>query len=62
LLGVGGGDGALVGGLGDQIELVAGEGDDDVLVCLALELLDPCFRLIKRCLRALADIPFKCLR
>ena len=50
LLGVGGGDGALVRVLGDQVELVAGESDDDVLVCLALELLDPCFRLIKRCL------------
>lgn len=50
LLGVGGGDGALVRVLGDQVELVAGEGDDDVLVCLALELLDPCFRLIEGCL------------
>ena len=62
LLGVGGGDGALVRGLGDQIELVAGEGDDDVLVCLALELLNPCFRLIKRCLRLLAASPFRCLK
>lgn len=48
LLGVGGGDGALVWRLGDQIQLVAGEGDDDVLVSLALELLDPGFRLIER--------------
>lgn len=47
LLGVGGGNGALVGRLGNQIELVAGKGDDDVLVGLALELLDPCFRLIE---------------
>src|SRR5690242_8027084 len=50
LLGVGGGDGAFVGALGDQIELVAGKSDDDVLVCLALELLYPRFRLIERCL------------
>ncbi len=41
LLGVGGGDGALVGGFGNEIELVSGKGDDDVLVGLALEFLDP---------------------
>lgn len=46
LLGVGRLDGALVGRLGDEIELVAGKGNDDVLVGLALELLDPCFGLI----------------
>lgn len=49
-LGVGGGDGALVGLLGDEVELVAGEGDDDVFVCLALEFLDPGLGLVKRCL------------
>lgn len=45
LLGIGLGDGALVGGFGDEIELVTGEGDDDVFVGLALELLYPglCF-------------------
>ena len=48
LLCVGGGYGALIGRLGDQIELVAGKGDDDVLVRLALQLLYPCFGLIKR--------------
>jgi hypothetical protein len=46
LLGVGGLYGALVGRLGDEIELVAGEGDDDVFVGLALELLDPRLGLI----------------
>lgn len=62
LLGVGGGDGALVRVLGDQVELVAGEGDDDVLVCLALELLDPCFRLIEGCLCLSAGARGKCRR
>jgi hypothetical protein len=51
LFGVCGLDGALVGRLGDEIQLVAGEGDDDVLVSLALEFFDPRFRLIQRCLR-----------
>lgn len=46
LLGVGGGDGALVGGFGHEIELVAGKGDDNVLVGLALEFLDPGFCLV----------------
>ena len=46
LLGVGGGDSALVGGFGHEIELVAGEGDDDVLVGLALEFFDPGFCLV----------------
>jgi hypothetical protein len=46
LLGVGRLDGALIGRLGDEIELVAGKGDDDVLVGLALELLDPRFGLV----------------
>lgn len=41
-LGVGDGDGALVRLLGDQICFVSCEGDDDVLVGLALELFDPC--------------------
>jgi hypothetical protein len=53
LLGIGGGDGTLVGRLCYQIELVASKGDDDVLVCLTLELLDPCLGLIERCLREL---------
>jgi hypothetical protein len=48
LLGVGGGNGALVGRFGNEIELVAGKGDDDVLVGLALEFLDPCLCLIQR--------------
>lgn len=34
--GVGGGDGALIGLLADEIKLVSGEGDNDVLVGLAL--------------------------
>lgn len=45
------GNGPLVGLLGDEIELVACQGDDDVLVGLALELLDPCLRLIQGCLQ-----------
>jgi hypothetical protein len=53
LLGIGGGDGTLVGRLCYQIELVASKGDDDVLVCLTLELLDPCLGLIERCLQEL---------
>lgn len=40
------GDGALVGLFGDEIELVAGEGDDDVFVGLALEFFDPGFGFI----------------
>ena len=47
-LGLGGRDYPLVGLLGDQVELVAGEGDDDVLVGLALQLLDPRLRLVER--------------
>ena len=47
-LGVGGRDSALVGLLADEIELVSGEGDDDVLVGLALELLDPSLCLVQR--------------
>ncbi len=46
-LGVGGRDSALVGLLGDQIQLVSSEGDDDVLVRLALQLLDPSLGLVK---------------
>lgn len=42
--------GALVGLLGNEVGLVAGEGDDDVLVRLALELLHPGLRFVKRCL------------
>ena len=45
-LGVGGGNRSLIGLLSDQIEFVAGQSDDDVLVCLTLELLDPSLGLI----------------
>ena len=43
LLGVGRGNGALIGGFGDEIEFVAREGDDDVFVGLALEFFYPGF-------------------
>lgn len=46
LLGVGGLDGALVRRLGDEIELVSGERNDDVLVGLALQFLYPRLGLI----------------
>lgn len=49
--GLGRGDGPLVGLLGNEIQLVACQGDDDVLVGLTLELLDPCLRLIQGCLQ-----------
>ena len=45
--GVGGSDSALIGVFGDKIGFVACEGDDDVLVCLALELFYPGFCFIK---------------
>lgn len=54
-LSVGGGDGALVGLLSDEIELVAGKGDDNVFVGLALQFLDPSLGLVERGLGALAD-------
>lgn len=47
-LGFGGRDGPLVGLLVDEVQLVTGESDDDVLVCLALQLLDPRFGLVER--------------
>lgn len=50
LFGVGGGDGALVGFLGDEIELVSGKSNDDVLVGLTLQFLDPSLRLVEGCL------------
>ena len=50
---IGGGNGALVGLLADEIELVSCKGNDDVLVGLALELLDPRLRLVQRGLRLL---------
>ncbi|RMZ72162.1 hypothetical protein GMOD_00007160 [Pyrenophora seminiperda CCB06] len=50
LFGVGGGDGALVGRFGNKIELVSGQSDDDILVRLALKLLNPRFGLVQRCL------------
>jgi hypothetical protein len=45
---LGGRNGPLVRLLGDEVKLVAGQGDDDVLVGLALELLDPRLGLIQR--------------
>ena len=53
LFGIGGGDSALVGLLGDKIELVSGKSNDDVLVGLTLQLLDPSLCLVERCLRGL---------
>ena len=50
LFGVGGGDGALVGFLGDEIELVTGKSDDDILVGLTLKLLDPSLGFVEGCL------------
>jgi hypothetical protein len=47
-LGISDGDGTLVWVLSDQIRLVAGKGDDDVLVRLPLQLLDPRLGLIQR--------------
>lgn len=41
-------DSTLIGRLGDEIELVPGEGNDDVFVCLTLKLLYPCFCLVQR--------------
>lgn len=49
-LGVGRGNGPLVGLLVDQVQLVAGERDDDVFVGLTLKFLDPCLCLVQRCL------------
>lgn len=50
LFGVGGGDSALVGFLGDEIELVTGKSDDDILVGLTLKLLDPSLGFVEGCL------------
>lgn len=47
LFGIGGRDGALVGFFGDEIELVSGESNDDVLVGLTLQLLDPSLCLVE---------------
>jgi hypothetical protein len=47
LFGIGSGDGALVGLFGDEIELVSGKGNDDVLVGLTLQLLDPSLCLVE---------------
>jgi hypothetical protein len=46
-LGIGGGDGTLVGVVVDEIELIAGKGDDDVFVGLALEFFYPGFCFIE---------------
>lgn len=40
-------DGAFIGLLGDEIQLVTSEGDDDVFISLALEFLDPSLCFIK---------------
>ena len=40
-------DCTFVGLFGDEIEFISGEGDDDVLVCLTLKLLDPGFCFIE---------------
>lgn len=45
-LSVGSGNRSLIGLLSDQVEFVTGQSNDDVLVCLALELLDPSLGLI----------------
>lgn len=45
-LGVGGRDSSLVGLLSHKIELVSSQCDDDVLVSLALEFLDPGLGLV----------------
>jgi hypothetical protein len=37
----------LVGLLGHQVQLVPSESDDDVLVCLPLQLLDPRLGLVE---------------
>lgn len=50
LFGVGGGYSTLVGLFGDEIKLVSGEGDDNVLVGLTLKLLDPSLCLVEGCL------------
>jgi hypothetical protein len=59
LLGVGRLYGALIGRLGDEIELVAGQRDDDVLIGLALQLLDPRFGLVQRRLRSLLAVSLR---
>lgn len=50
LFGIGSRDSALVGFLGDKIELVSGKSNDDVFVGLTLQLLDPGLCLVERCL------------
>lgn len=40
----------LIGLLLDEIQLVTGKGDNDILVCLALKFLDPRLGLVQRCL------------
>lgn len=45
-LGISSGNGALVRLLGNQVELVASECDDDIFVGLTLELLDPSLCLV----------------
>lgn len=45
-LGLGCRNGPFIWLFGDEIQLVSGESDDDVLVGLALELFDPCLGLV----------------
>lgn len=37
----------LVGLLRHQVEFVSGKGDDDILICLSLQLLDPRLGLVQ---------------
>lgn len=45
--GVGGGDGALIRVGGHEVQFVPCQRDDDVFVCLALELFDPGFCFVE---------------
>jgi len=44
---ISGRNGTLVGLLSDEIQLVSGQGDNDILVGLALEFLHPCLSLVQ---------------
>lgn len=49
-LGVGRLNRTLIGLLLDEIQLVTGKSDNDILVCLALKFLHPRLGLVQRCL------------